>query len=220
MPPERAHIYWNGTFSDQEKHALLRRPLTGPLERILRELSALQTRDGDDLAPFLWWDQKYYLADDILVKSDRMSMAHAVEVRPAFLDHRIVEFAAGLPARLKISAERQKLVLRELMKGKLPPATLRHGKIGFDIPAHDWLRGPLRGIAQETLRAGAADYCEVFRGDLIEGLLQRHLSREINVGYHLWGLLILFQWMRKWSIRAAPAEAAQPALQVKAGSYT
>jgi asparagine synthase (glutamine-hydrolysing) len=220
MRPERAHIYWNGTFSDQEKQALLRKPLTGPLERILGELSALQTSDGDDLAPFLWWDQKYYLPDDILVKSDRMSMAHAVEVRPAFLDHRIVEFAAGLPARLKISGERQKLVLKELMKDKLPPAILQHGKIGFDIPAHDWLRGPLRGIAEETLRAGAADYSDVFRGDVIERLLQRHLSREINVGYHLWGLLILFQWMRKWSIQAAPAEAAQPALQVKAGSYT
>lgn len=219
MQPERAHIYWNGTFSDQEKRALLRKPLPPSLDRILREIRALPGSGTDDLAAYLWWDQKYYLADDILVKSDRMSMAHAVEVRPAFLDHRIVEFAAKLPARFKIVGERQKLLLKELMKDKLPPAILQHGKIGFDIPAHDWLRGPLRPMAEETLRAGIADYGEIFRGEVVERLLRRHLSREINVGYHLWGLLILFQWMRKWNIQAAPAEMAQPALQVKAGSF-
>ena len=64
----------------------------------------------------LAFDQNYYLADDILVKSDRMSMAHAVEVRPPFLDHRIVEFAATLPDTLKMRGSRQKLLLKELMR--------------------------------------------------------------------------------------------------------
>ena len=216
--PERAHVYWNGTFSNEEKHVLCRKPLPDSLSRILREMQAHS--DEDDLAPYLWWDQKYYLADDILVKSDRMSMAHAVEVRPAFLDHRIVEFAAKLPAQLKIAGRRQKVLLKELMKDKLPPAIFRHGKIGFDIPAHDWLRGALRGMAEETLRAGTREYKEIFHGEFIEQLLRRHLARETNVGYHLWGLLILFQWMRKWNIQAAPIEKAPPFLQVKAGSYT
>lgn len=216
--PERAHVYWNGTFSEEQKHALCRKALPYSLSGILREMRAHS--DEDDLAPYLWWDQKYYLADDILVKSDRMSMAHAVEVRPAFLDHRIVEFAASLPARLKIAGSRQKVLLRELMKDKLPAAIFGHGKIGFDIPTHDWLRGALRGMAEETLRTGIREYKEIFHGEFIEQLLQRHLAREANVGYHLWGLLILFQWMRKWNIQAAPAEMAPPFLQVKAGSYT
>ena len=76
-----------------------------------------------------------------------MSMAHSVEVRPPFLDHRIVEFAATLPPALKIRGSRQKFLLKELMKDKLPPAVLQRKKIGFDIPAHEWLRGPLRAHA-------------------------------------------------------------------------
>jgi asparagine synthase (glutamine-hydrolysing) len=199
MSPERAHVYWNGTFADQDRSALLVEALPKTLEQILGELPNLPKVD-DDLAPFLWLDQKYYLADDILTKTDRMSMAHSVEVRPPFLDHRIVEFAATLPARLKIRGSQQKIVLRELMKDKLPPAILNREKIGFDIPAHDWLRGSLRGLLEDTLQLGLSQYGQLFRRDSIELLKKRHLQREINVGYHLWGLLILFLWMKKWRV--------------------
>ena len=201
MAPERAHVYWNGTFSDEEKRELLRRELPGALGKILAEIAALP-RGSDDLAPYTWWDQKYFLADDILVKSDRMSMAHSVEVRPVFLDHRVVEFASTLPARLKIRGRQQKVVLRELMKDRLPPAIFQHGKIGFDIPAHDWLRGSLRPMLEETLRDGIREYGELFRADVIDSLARRHADRQVNAGYQLWGLLILFQWMKKWKIQA------------------
>ena len=100
------------------------------------------------------FDQKYYLPDDILVKSDRMSMAHSVEVRPPYLDHRIVEFAATLPASLKIRGRRQKFLLKDIMKDKLPASILQRKKVGFDIPAHEWLRGPLRSLLVDTLNMG------------------------------------------------------------------
>ena len=200
MSPERAHVYWNGTSADEEMSALLYEPLPRTLDQILGQLANLPSVD-DDLAPFLWLDQKYYLADDILTKSDRMSMAHSVEVRPPFLDHRIVEFAAGLPANLKIRGSKQKVVLRELMKDKLPPAILKRKKIGFDIPAHDWLRGPLSGLLEDSLHFGLSDYGQLFRRDGIELLKKRHLQREINVGYHLWGLIILFLWMKRWQVK-------------------
>ncbi len=117
LSPERAHVHWNGTFSEPAKAALLRRPLPGAMGNILERLAgSLRAHDG--LHPYLEFDQQYYLADDILVKSDRMSMAHAVEVRPPFLDHRIVEFAATLPDTLKMRGSRQKLLLKELMTGQ------------------------------------------------------------------------------------------------------
>jgi len=130
-----------------------------------------------------------------------MSMAHSVEVRPAFLDHRIVEFAATLPASLKILGSRQKLILKELMKDKLPPAILQRPKMGFDIPAHQWLRGPLRGLLEDAMKFGLSEYGGFFRADRITTLMDRHVRKEINIGYHLWGLLILFLWMKKWQVQ-------------------
>jgi asparagine synthase (glutamine-hydrolysing) len=200
MPAARGHVFWNGTCSDEEKAALVDGALPKTLDRILREMEALPKVE-DDLAPYLWLDQKYYLADDILTKSDRMSMAHSVEVRPPFLDHRIVEFAASLPAELKIRGAKQKVVLRELMQDKLPESILKRKKTGFDIPAHEWLRGPLRELLEEALQFGVAEYGGIFRKEGVETLKKRHMQREINVGYHLWGLLILFLWMKRWQVR-------------------
>jgi asparagine synthase (glutamine-hydrolysing) len=203
MDPEIAHLYWNGTFDGDQRAALVRPPLPGTLEQMAREIRTLPPA-GDDLAAYLWLDQKYYLPDDILNKSDRFSMAHSVEVRPPFLDHRIVEFAATLPHDLKIQGARQKVVLKELMKQKLPSAIVRRKKIGFDIPAHEWLRGPLRDFLLETIQLGLAEHADLFRRDAVEQLIERHLSREINAGYHLWGLLILFLWMKRWRVTTQP----------------
>ena len=207
MAEGRAHVYWNGTFAQEQLRTVVNGPLPASLNAILREMGELP-RNGDDLAPFLWLDQKYYLADDILTKSDRMSMAHSVEVRPAFLDHRIVEFAAKLPAKLKIDGSRQKVILKDLMKDKLPPAIIHRKKTGFDIPAHEWMRTILRDLLEDALKFGLSEYGDLFNRAGIEELNRRHQAREINVGYHLWGLLILLLWMKKWQVKV-PALAAR-----------
>ncbi|HTT64231.1 MAG TPA: asparagine synthase (glutamine-hydrolyzing) [Bryobacteraceae bacterium] len=199
IAPERAHVYWNGTFSDAEKRALTGAPNPDALAAILEELSAA----GEDLGAYLWWDQRYYLPDDILMKVDRMSMAHSIEVRPPFLDHRIVEFAATLPTDLKIRGRRQKVILKNLMRDKLPREILRRKKTGFDIPAHHWLRGPLRELMRDTLTAGASEHASVFQPAAIEDCMRRHLERRANLGYHLWGLMILFLWMKRWRIQTS-----------------
>jgi asparagine synthase (glutamine-hydrolysing) len=200
MSPELAHAYWNGTFSKDEIATLTQKPLPDALSGVVGELRSLPPV-SDDLAPYLWLDQKYYLADDILVKSDRMSMAHSVEVRPPFLDHRLVEFASRLPASLKIVGSRQKLILKELMSDKLPPAILQRPKMGFDIPAHQWLRGPLRPLLDDAVQSGLNEYGSFFRKERILQLMDKHFRKEINIGYHLWGLLILFLWMKKWQVQ-------------------
>jgi asparagine synthase (glutamine-hydrolysing) len=203
MPPEQGHVYWNGTFSEEEKSTLMRVPLPGAFTRLLTGLK--DTLPGDGVSPFLEFDQSYYLPDDILVKSDRMSMAHAVEVRPPFLDHRIVEFASALPINLKIRGARQKYLLKELMKSRLPTSITQRKKIGFDIPAHEWLRGTLRSMMTETLTSAEAEHSEVFCFETIRNYMELHLKRRINVGYHLWGLVILFLWMKRWNIQSAPS---------------
>lgn len=219
LPPERAHVYWNGTFSDAEVRSLSAAPLPASLESVLDELrDSPAPRDG--VSPYLWWDQKYFLPDDILNKVDRMSMAHSLEVRPPFLDHRIVEFAATLPASLKMRGSEQKIVLKQLMKNKLPEMILRRKKVGFDIPAHEWMRGTLRGLLLDTVQEGLAEHPQLFRPGVVQELVRLHLERRINIGYHLWGLLLLFLWMKKWRIQAASSPAPASWIQEKTGIST
>ena len=211
MPPERAHVFWNGTFADPEKRTLLRRPLPQSLDKLLAELGA-EFSHGGGVLPYLWFDQRTYLPDDILMKVDRMSMAHALEVRPPFLDHRIVEFAAGLPASHKIRGSEQKVILKRLMSGKLPKSILTREKTGFDIPVHDWFRGSLRLLLIETLAEGTAAHASLFRKDTIDDCVRKHLERKENLGYNLWGLMILFLWMKKWRIQTTTADSPRPSL--------
>ncbi len=206
LSPSRAHVHWNGTFSKAQKEGLVGATHVDSLDHILSELR-LRSLDRDDLSAYLWFDQKFYLPDDILMKVDRMSMAHAVEVRPPFLDHRIVEFATALPVQYKMSGSRQKIVLKELMKDKLPPSVLRRAKNGLDIPIHEWFRGPLRSLLLDVLASGISEYGGLFHVEAIERHLRDHMERRANLGYHLWGLMILFLWMRKWRIQIEPVSA-------------
>jgi asparagine synthase (glutamine-hydrolysing) len=193
LPPVEAHLYWNGTFSAAERHAILAPGLYRPWTSL----------PGGD---FLFVDQKGYLPDDILYKTDRMSMAHSLEVRPPFLDHRIVEFAARLPHSLKINGSTLKYVLRELMKDKLPGSVLARRKEGFDIPAHQWLRGCLKPLLLETVNRESVESSGLFRWPVLWRYLSAHLDRKANYGYHVWGLLTLFLWMKRWKVQPPAAQ--------------
>ncbi len=201
LPPHDAHFYWNGSFDEPAKRSLYdapRYPRPGELMNTLPTEAFL----CGEINRYLWADQKYYLADDILYKCDRMSMAHSLEVRPPFLDHRIVEFAARLPEDFKVRGPVLKFILRELMRDKLPPAILTRPKEGFDIPAHRWFRGPLRPMAEEVLSADNVRSTGLFRAEIVEKIKRDHFSRRANYGYQLWGLLTLFLWMRRWNVHA------------------
>ncbi len=198
LPPEEAHVFWNGTFSAAELCAFFLKADPEPMRRLLGDVPP-----SDGIDRFLLFDQRYYLPDDILYKVDRMSMAHSMEVRPPFLDHRIVEFAAALPEAYKVRGSELKFILRELMKGKLPRSILYRKKSGFDIPAHDWFRGLLKPLLLDTVTEAAVGQTGLFRWQGIQAIIGDHLERRANLGYHLWGLLILFLWMKRWNIRCA-----------------
>jgi len=87
-----------------------------------------------------------------------------------------------------------------LMRDKLPPSILKRKKIGFDIPAHEWFRGPLLPLLRETLDAAETEYSDLFSFPVLRRYLELHLDRKLNIGYHLWGLMILLLWMKKWNI--------------------
>jgi len=195
MDERSSHVFWNGTFSQPQRRDLM---VSQNNTHMLKLLSTIPPRG--DLRRFMAFDQSYYLPDNLLVKVDRMSMAHSLEVRPAFLDHRIVEFAATLPANYSIQGLHLKRLMRHLMKDKLPQRILAKKKQGLDIPVHDWLRGHLKPLLLDTLNQRTVEETGILYWPHLESLIKMHMERKANYGYHLWGLLMLFLWIDQWKI--------------------
>jgi len=200
LPPEQAHLYWNGTFCATARRRLLNQQVYCDNAPLVTD----SAQDSGHINQFLYLDQHNYLVDDILNKCDRMSMAHSLEVRPPFLDHRIVEFAARLPETMKIRGGTLKFILRELMKDKVPASVIRRRKEGFDIPAHCWFRGCLKTLLLDTVTESTVRRSGLFEWKSVQNVMTQHFDRRANFGYHLWGLLTLFLWMNQWGIQAQP----------------
>jgi asparagine synthase (glutamine-hydrolysing) len=138
-----------------------------------------------------------YLLDDLLVKADRMSMAHGLEVRSPFLDHHLLELAARLPPAMKVRGVARKRVLGAAVADLLPPEIRRRRKRGFGVPLDRWFRGELRGYVSATLGAADSRVRAHLGGDVVDGVLGGHLSGSRNHGQVLWLLLTLEVWLRR-----------------------
>lgn len=142
-------------------------------------------------------DIHFYMTDDVLAKVDRMSMAHSLEVRCPLLDHRIIEFAATLPAELKVDARHGKLVLRTLAGRRLPPETLEQPKRGFSIPAARWLRNELRPMAESLILDRNGVFEDILDARMVKQMWGEHLSETRDHSVFLWGLMMLGLWEQK-----------------------
>jgi asparagine synthase (glutamine-hydrolysing) len=143
-------------------------------------------------------DTTTYLPDDILQKVDRASMAVALEARPPLLDHRVVSFAWQLPDRFHIRDGETKWLLRRVLDRHVPRALIDRPKMGFGVPLADWLRGPLRGWADDLLDGGnlPADFIDARK---VRSLWNEHLSGRRNWAYALWNVLMFESWRRRWA---------------------
>jgi asparagine synthase (glutamine-hydrolysing) len=153
-----------------------------------------EVRGAEPLNRSLYVDIQTWLANDILPKVDRASMAVGLEARVPYLDHEFVGFAMRLPRRLKMQGLRRKVVLRSAMRGRLPKSVLRRGKSGFNSPVSDWLRGPLRPVMEDAL--GRPSTLVHTRHPTVQGLWRAHLRRQADAGFPLWALLTLLLWER------------------------
>lgn len=143
----------------------------------------------------LYVDYKTWLVDDILVKVDRASMAHGLEVRSPFLDHRLVEFCAGLPPHLKLSGFRGKKMLRDAARGQVPARVIARKKAGFNAPVSHWIAGPWRELVQDTLRSNADT--GHFDRKALRALLDAHMAGQRDHGYLLFAILMFVLWQRR-----------------------
>ena len=141
-------------------------------------------------------DLKVYLPNDPLVKVDRMSMAHSLEVRSPLLDRRVVELAFRIPASAKQVGRQGKALLRALARRRLPAGLWQLPKRGFTAPIGDWIAGPHAAMFRdEVLRSSAAVLTQLDANDLARRF-EDHRSGRADHGYALWAVWVLERWMR------------------------
>jgi len=141
-------------------------------------------------------DIETYLPDDLLVKADRATMAHSVEGRSPFLDHKLVEFAATVPAEYKRRDGEGKWLLKRAFEAEIPAEIRNKPKQGFGVPITEWFRGELRGFAREHLeRLGQRD---PFDRNALQGLLDEHVAGRADHGFRLWDLVWLELWYEQF----------------------
>jgi asparagine synthase (glutamine-hydrolysing) len=150
----------------------------------------------DPLTRLLYVDLKTWLANDILVKVDRMSMATSLEVRSPLLDHKVIEFAATVPPELKFRGGVSKYLLKRHLDGVVPRRVIYRRKQGFEIPLAQWLRGDLRGMAEELLLSPRALGRGYVRPDAIRALWNGHQRGLRDRSAQLWALMVLELWHR------------------------
>ncbi len=153
--------------------------------------AARQWMGLDPVSRMLFTDIQTYLAEDILTKVDRMSMAHALEVRAPLLDYRVVEFACRLPLVFKIRGRTTKRILRDAARGHVPQAILNRSKYGFQIPLGSWFKGDLRAWAQQRL----FDYSHgFFQKRTVEKVWEEHQKGRADNAHKIWLLIFFNEW--------------------------
>ena len=191
------HHIWFGSFTPDEQAQLMApavlRATNSDIYMDARRM--LEESDAENVVERMQnLDTKLYLAEDILTKVDRASMAVSLEVRAPFLDHRVAEFAASLPANYKLRGGKTKYVLKRAVEELLPPFVTRRGKKGFGVPVAEWLKGKLRPLARDLLSPERVRRAGVFNADYVTCLLDEHERGIANHRKQLWTLLMFELW--------------------------
>jgi asparagine synthase (glutamine-hydrolysing) len=199
LPPLERHHAWKEIFSRQLQEALLggRDPGWDPVD-VYRERYA-ETAGAEPLARLQDVDLGIYLVDDLLVKTDRSSMAHSLELRVPFLDAEVAGMALGLATPLKVRGLAKKRLLRRALAPLLPREVLRGPKQGFSIPVAAWLRGPLQGFAREALSAETLSRQGWLDPTTVASLLDNHCSGREDLSRQLWGLIAFTLWFDRYA---------------------
>ena len=156
---------------------------------------------SDPISRVQYVDYKSYLVDDILVKVDRMSMAHSLEVRSPLLDHELVELVASFPSDVKLREGGGKYIFKKMLERHIPQEVLYRPKQGFSVPLTGWFRGELKTLIEDSIFGGSLVQRGYFDMDWLERLWKRQQTggnRVIDLGIHFWALLMLELWHRNY----------------------
>ncbi|MBV8480745.1 MAG: asparagine synthetase B, partial [Actinobacteria bacterium] len=196
LPPLERHHGWKEIFSSEVRADLTgRRSAFDPVDVYRARYD--ETAEAEPLARLQDVDFAVYLVDDLLVKTDRTSMASSLEARVPFLDPAVTNFAFALPAKHRVRGLAKKVLLRKAAAPLLPREIVQGRKRGFSIPAASWLRGDLAPFARETLSTSTLSRQGFFRPEPVARLLDEHVAGRVDNSRQLWGLLAFTLWYER-----------------------
>ena len=196
--PERLHR-WVSVFTPEEVDSILGRSASGEEDAAVYARILKGETIDDPLNLCLRLNAKSYLLDDLNVKVDRATMAHALEARAPFLDTALIEYVFQLPGEYKINAGRRKHVLRHACKDLVPSWVFARRKAGFGLPLGLWLRGAARTLVEDLLRAPSTRLYSVLDKRFVYRMLDEHMSSRRDRGHQIWALLMLESWLERES---------------------
>jgi asparagine synthase (glutamine-hydrolysing) len=213
LPPLERHHGWKEIFSADARAELTGRESDFDPVDLLRARFA-ETEGADELARLQDVDLGIYLVDDLLVKTDRASMAHSLEARVPYLDTVVTNMALALPTRHKVRGLSKKVLLRKAAAPLLPGEIVNGKKRGFSIPAAAWLRGELEPFARDTLSPQMLERQGYFRPDVVQRLLDEHVEGREDRSRQLWGLLAFTLWHQQ-HVERTPQQPRRPEVLVE-----
>ena len=193
-------VRWNSIFQDDLPSLLEQDGRVDPLAHLS---SAIETsRASSPLNRLLAANYASYLPDDLLVKTDRCTMANSLEARCPLLDTALTEYAASLPDAFKLDGRRTKAILRDAFPDLIPPGIDRRPKTGFGVPLDAWFRGELRDYVRDTLLSPSAASRQYVKPTAVHRLIDDHQQGRANIGHRLWTLVCFERWLtqaRLWT---------------------
>jgi asparagine synthase (glutamine-hydrolysing) len=185
--------YKESLYTDDLWAALAANPLSDPLASYYAKTHGL-----DALTQMLYSDLKTWLVDDLLIKADRMTMAHSVELRVPFLDYRVIEYAATIPSNMKLRGGVVKWILKRAMKDRLPRAILTRKKMGFPTPLALMFQRDLSGYLRDLLLSSECMSRHYFKRQTVERLIEENANKKKDHHRILWQLVVLEEWHRQF----------------------
>jgi asparagine synthase (glutamine-hydrolysing) len=203
LDADDAHASWRRIFDEDTRRRLLAPlgagPSRDPLDVYRRAFAATKARHPLDR--MLYVDTKVYLPSDMLVKVDRMTMAHGLEAREPYLDYRLVEFAARVPPSLKLRRFRNKKhVLKAALDGRVPREALHRKKQGFNMPKSRWIRDELRPFVTDLLAAPRLRRQGLLDPAVVSSIVDDHLAQRRDNSHQIWSLLVLSSWFDQFGV--------------------
>jgi asparagine synthase (glutamine-hydrolysing) len=192
LPIEESHLYWRHVLKDEWKEKLFKNSFQSTY-RFSRELFS-SNQHLDDFSRLTSWDIEYFFYGDLMVKNDRMCLAHSVESRFPYMDKIVTDLVLTIPAEYKMKGSRRRHLQKEAMKPFLPKKIYERDGFGLELPYNKWFLGPLKPMYDQYFNQDYFQNLSFLNWDIFQEIFKSHQEKRVDVGRFLWTTLILCAW--------------------------